>query len=51
MITRISRSPKLCSLVVLCVLFLTPALVIESFGSDSETLPPLYLTIVVHQFS
>lgn len=40
----------LCALAVLCVLFLTSVLTIEffAFGSDIQNLPPLYLTIVVH---
>lgn len=48
---RIRRGSKLCPFVVLCVLFLTSALAIDCFAFGSETLPPLYLTIVVHQFS
>ena len=49
---RMCRGSKLCLLAVLCVLLLTSAFAIESFalGSDMGNLPPLYLTIVVHEF-
>jgi len=45
---RICRGSKLCSLVVLCVLFLASALATNCFALGSDALPPLYLTIVVH---
>jgi len=47
---RICRGFKLCPLAVLCVLLLTSVLAIGyvAFASDTESLPPLYLTIIVH---
>jgi len=46
----ICRGSKLRTFAVLCVLFLTSVVVIDcfAFGSGMETLPPLHLTIVVH---
>jgi len=47
---RICRGSKLCLLAALCVLFCTTVLTVEffAFGSDTGNLPPLYLTVVVH---
>ncbi len=47
---RICRGSKLHPLAILCVLFLASALVTNcfAFGSSTEHLPALYLTIVVH---
>jgi len=47
---RVRWKSKLNSLVVLGALFLTSALATNcfSFGSSTENLPPLYLTIIVH---
>jgi len=45
---RIYRGSRLHALVVLCVLFLTSAFAIGCFAFESETLPPLFLTIVIH---
>ena len=50
--SRICRGSKLRPLAVLCVLFLTSVVAIDCFpfASNTENLPPLYRTIVVHQF-
>ncbi len=47
---RVCRGSKLCVIAVLCVLFLASSVVIACFASgfDTENLPPLYLTIIVH---
>jgi len=45
---RVYRRAKLPA--ILYVLFLTSTLAIDFFAFGSETLPPLYLTIIVHQF-
>ena len=44
----ICRKSRLCPLAVLCVLLLTSAFAIDCFAFGPETLPPLYLTIIVH---
>lgn len=47
---RISISPRLRLVAVLCVVFLAAGLVIDcfTFGSGTENLPPVYLMIIVH---